>query len=160
MTKKNAMSDKTETTHSPFGIPGDPLAEGNPYATLGVDRDADMAGVRSAFRAKLRRAESDEERAALHEALDALTHPRSRLLLDLFAPRESRLHDEIVRRYGALVFELEPDDLSPLLMCASDLEWGDPVDDFEVPGVPRVVFESMLPAPPRGDELVVPDRRK
>jgi hypothetical protein len=45
-------------------------------------------------------------------------------------------------------------------MHASDVEWGDPFTDFDVPDVPNVVFENMLPAPPRGDELVVPDRRK
>jgi hypothetical protein len=38
--------------------------------------------------------------------------------------------------------------------------WGDPVDEFTVPAVPKVIFESMMPPPPREDELVVPDRKK
>lgn len=154
------MSERDETNEELEALQGDPFAGESPYAILGVDRDSDDAGIRSAFRARLRRAVDEGERQTVRDAHEALARPRSRLLHDLFAPRDTRLHEEIVRRYGAVGFELEPNDSSTLLMHASDLAWGDPVGDFEVPDVPKVVFESMLPAPPRGDELVVPDRRK
>lgn len=155
------MNDRNETKTLPGGPhPGNPGAGERPYDVLGVGRDSDSAGLRSAFRSRMRHAENDEESEKVRVAFDALSRPRTRLMLDLFTPRESRLYDEIVRRYGAVRFELPPDDLAPLLMRASDVEWGEPFADFEVPEVPRVVFESMLPSPPRGDELVVPDRRK
>jgi hypothetical protein len=150
------MSDRDDTTPPA----GHPPAPASPYEILGVDRDTDAAGLRSALRSLLRRARTDEERQKARAAFEALTRPRTRLTLDLFTPRETRLYDEIVRRYGTVRFELVPDDLAPLLMHASDVEWGDPFTDFDVPDVPNVVFENMLPAPPRGDELVVPDRRK
>jgi hypothetical protein len=156
-----AMSEEDETkTRSSDQPPGDPIAGPSPYEILGVDRDADTAGLRSALRSLLRRAETEQEREKAKAAFDALTHPRTRLTLDLFTPRESRLYDDIVRRYSSVRFELVPDDVAPLLLQASDIEWGEPFTDFEVPEVPKVVFENMLPAPPRGDELVVPDRRK
>ncbi|MFA6955095.1 MAG: hypothetical protein WC538_04400 [Thermoanaerobaculia bacterium] len=155
------MSEQDETnTMSGQWPSGGPIAGQSPYDILGVDRDADAAGLRSALRSLLRRAGTDQEREMAEAAFDALTRPRVRLTLDLFAPRESRLYDEIVRRYASVRFELVPDDVAPLLMQASDMECGEPFTDFEVPDVPRVVFENMLPAPPRGDELVVPDRRK
>jgi len=155
------MSDQHDTKTPPGELPpDDPLTGESPYEVLGVDHDTDAAGLRSAFRSLLRRIESGRDREQAKAAFDALTSPRTRLTLDLFAPRESRLYDEIVRRYGAVRFDLGTEDSAPLLMHASDLEWGEPFTDFEVPEVPRVVFENMLPAPPRGDELVVPDRRK
>lgn len=139
---------------------GDPLAGSSPHEVLGVDRDTDTAGLRSAFRSLTRRVESDEARENARAAFEALARPQSRLTLDLLTPRESRLHDEIVRRYGGVRFELMPEDFEPMTTSASDLEWGEPFAGFEVPDVPKVLFENMLPAPPRGDELVVPERRK
>jgi len=155
------MNDQDDSrTHPDELRPEDPIVGESPYEILGVDHDTDAAGLRSAFRSQLRRIEDEPEREEVSAAFDALIRPRTRLALDLLTPRESRLYDEIVRRFGAVSFELATDDFAPLLMRASDVEWGEPFTDFEVPEVPKVVFENMLPAPPRGDELVVPDRRK
>lgn len=154
------MSERNDPHSSIAPENRDRRREESPYEILGVDRDTDAAGIRSAFRSLARRCADEPERRRLERALEALTSPRERLVLDLFTPRESRLHEEIVRRYEAVTFELAPADAAPLLMLASDLESADPVEEFEVPPVPVVVFESMLPAPLRGDELVVPDRRK
>lgn len=140
---------------------GDPFAEESPYAILGLDRNADLSKVRSALRVARRRAERiGGSWAKAKTAADALCDPRRRLAIDLFAVHETKLHQEIVRRYADVRLELVPDDIVPLMMQASDLCWGDPVDEFSVPAVPKVIFESMMPAPPREDELVVPDRKK
>jgi len=155
------MNDQDDSISHPDELrPEDPIAGESPYEILGVDHDTDAAGLRSAFRSLLRRVEGNPEREKVSAAFDALICPRTRLALDLVTPRESRLYDEILRRYGSVSFELATDDFAPLLMRASDVDRGDPFTDFEVPDVPKVVFENMLPAPPRGDELVVPDRRK
>ncbi|MBI2213773.1 MAG: hypothetical protein HYU52_09010 [Acidobacteria bacterium] len=154
------MSERRQVEQKSEPLAGDPFAGDNPYTVLGVDRESDIAGIRAAYRAKLRQTENERERQLLHDAFETLTRPRSRLLRDLFAPRESRRHEQIMLRYGAVRFELEPHDVSSLLMHASDLEWGGAASQLEVPRVPKVVFESMLPSPPRGDELVVPDRKK
>lgn len=139
----------------------DPFAEESPYAILGLDRNADLSKVKSALRVARRRAErGGESWTKAKAAADALSDPRRRLAIDLFAVHETMLHQEIVRRYADVQFELVPDDIVPLMMQASDLVWGDPVDDFTVPAVPKVIFESMMPPPPREDELVVPDRKK
>lgn len=139
----------------------DPFAEESPYAILGLDRNADLSKVKSALRVARKRAErSGGNWRKAEAAADALSDPRRRLAIDLFAVHETMLHREIVRRYADVQFELVPDDIVPLMMQASDLAWGDPVDDFTVPAVPKVIFESMMPPPPREDELVVPDRKK
>ena len=133
----------------------------NPYELLELDRDAEPARVRAALRSILKRAAPGDENAARAQAAaDQLLDPRRRLAIDLFTVRESRLFDEIVRRYADAQLELVPEDVVTEMMRASDLEWGDPVDEFEVPQVPKVCFESMMPAPARDDELVVPDRKK
>ena len=156
------MSNPPQNPKVPDAIfSNDPFAEENPYEVLGLDRNADRAKIKSSYRAIQKRAKRGEEtwmKAQL--ANEALTKPRKRLAIDLFTVRETRLHQEIVRRYGELRFELVPRDIVPQLMQASDLEWGDPTGDFAVPQVPRVIFETMMPAPPRENELGVPDRKK
>lgn len=139
----------------------DPFAGENPYEVLGLDRNADRAKIKSSYRAIQKRAKrGDETWINAQIANEALTKPRKRLEIDLFTVHETRLYQEIVRRYSEVRFDLVPEDIVPQLMQASDLEWGDPTAEFHVPAVPRVSFESMMPAPPREDELVVPDRRK
>ncbi|MGK2858856.1 MAG: hypothetical protein ACSLFQ_16785 [Thermoanaerobaculia bacterium] len=136
-------------------------AVASPYEILGLDRNADLAMVRWSLRAAQRRAERNGEAWTRAEtASETLSDPRSRLAIDLFTVNETRLHDEIVRRYADVQFELVPEDIVTPMMQASDLAWGDPVDDFLVPAVPNVVFESMLPTPSGENEIVVPDRRK
>ena len=142
-------------------LDSDPFAEESPYAVLGLDRDADLAKVSSSRRAAQKRAErGSEDWLRAQAAAEALSDPRRRLAIDLFTIHETRLHEEIVRRYAAVQFELVPDDIVTPMMQASDLAWGDPIDDFTLPAVPRVIFENMMPAPAREDELVVPDRKK
>jgi DnaJ-class molecular chaperone len=155
------MSDAIDTTTKDgAGTPADPFDGASPYEILGVDRDADLAAIRSAFRRLTRNAADAEARHRLAGAFDALTRPRRRLMLDLLTPAIEGQHMEIVRRYGSVRMETSAGNVAIPMMEASDLGRGDLTADFEVPDVPRVVFESMLPAPLRGDELVVPDRRK
>lgn len=156
------MANSQSSTNVPdANFSNDPFAEENPYDVLGLDRNADRAKIKSSYRALQKRAKrGDETWMKAQIANEALTKPRKRLAIDLFTVYETRLHQEIVRRYSEVRFDLVPKDIVPQLMQASDLEWGDLVEDFEVPSVPRVIFESMMPAPPREDELVVPDRKK
>jgi hypothetical protein len=143
------------------GLDGDRFEEDSPYEVLGLDRDADLAKVGWSLRAAQRRAgRGSEAWLRAQAAATALSDPRRRLASDLFTFHETRLHEEIVRRYAAVQFELVPDDIVTPMMQASDLAWGDPIDDFTLPAVPRVIFETMMPAPAREDELVVPDRKK
>lgn len=142
-------------------LDGDPFAEESPYEVLGLERDADLAKVGSSLRAAQRRAErGSEDWQQAQAAAEALSDPRRRLTIDLFTVHETRLHEEIVRRYADVQFELVPEDIVTPMMQASDLAWGDPIDDFTLPAFPKVIFESMMPAPARDDELVVPDRKK
>ncbi|MCM2316216.1 MAG: hypothetical protein NDJ92_13800 [Thermoanaerobaculia bacterium] len=142
-------------------LDGDPFAEESPYEVLGLDRDADLAKVTASLRAVQKRAErGSEDWLRAQAAAEILSDPRRRLAVDLFTIHETRLHEEIVRRYRNVQFELVPDDIVTPMMQASDLAWGDPVGDFTRPAFPRVIFENMLPAPAREDELVVPDRKK
>lgn len=140
----------------PMQLENDPYASESPYDVLGVDRDDDRSKIKSAYRAIQKRARrGDELWTKAQVANEGLTKPKKRLLVDLFIVLERRAWDEIVRRYGDLSFEIVPSNLAPLLLRATDVEWGTVTDDFAQPAVPKVTFVRTIPGPPDADEDVV-----
>ena len=141
----------------PMNLENDPYGDDNPYEVLDVPRDADRARIKAAYRALQKRAKrGDATWMKAQVANEALTKPKKRLLVDLFVIDEKKRYAEIVKRYGEISFEAVPKDLTPLLLRATDLEWGDLAADFAVPVSPRIVFSRLQATLPDSDEATVP----
>ena len=146
---------------SEIELSGDPFAEENPYTVLGVDRSADRSIVKKAYRALQRKAKrGDQLWMKIQHANESLTKPAKRLKTDLFVVYERKMYNEIQRRYRDVSFDLVPEDLTPSLVAVSDLSWGETEDCFELPAVPKVEFEEMVPEPPSRSEVFLIGRRK